>query len=578
VLDVLIRGGTVVDGTGAPAVVADVGLVGGEIALIEARSRETAAETIDATGLVVAPGFIDSHTHLDGQLFWDREGSPSSWHGCTTVVTGNCGFTLAPLATGDPEYPLSLMAGVEQIPRDVLTTAVPFGWSSFAEYIDALEAGGLALNVAGFVGYPVVRRAVMGERAIGGVAGDDDLRAIERLLQASLDAGALGISFNRFSGDMDDQGRPVAGVDAPWSEIHRAVATLADRPHTVFQANPEWFTGRLTGVDADADREQFAGWIESCRVSGRRFLYSPVMEESLDEQLAFIQRANADGAAIAGEVLPMPLSAMITFEAPNVFATIPAWEFLFGLSPAERLTALADDDVRAALRSDTGADAFTVYPMRTVAPDGSVSLGYPVEFQWSRMRLIGSAPDPLDIDSPSLAEVGARSGRHPVDVMLDRVVATGLKEFVLYFGFGDYLPEATLRALRDPGCVLSGNDTGAHLTITTNTGTTRLLGHWYRRHHAFSLEEAVHMLTGRQAEFFELHDRGVLEPGRAADVVIFDDDRIDTLAPELAGGVPGGMSRIVQRSVGIERVMVNGRTLLIDGAPTGDVAGRYLRR
>ncbi len=214
-LDLCIRGGLVVNGTGAPGRRADVGIADGRVADVAAKLSDSARETIDTTDLVVAPGFIDSHTHLDGQLFWDKEGTSSSWHGCTTVIQGNCGFTLAPIPDG-PEYPLSLMAGVEQIPRPLLKRNVPWTWRTFAEFTRSLEAGGIPLNVASYVGYPLIRHAAMGEAALTEVPTDDERAAIDRLLREALDAGALGISFNRQAADRDDKGRWTAGYDCGW--------------------------------------------------------------------------------------------------------------------------------------------------------------------------------------------------------------------------------------------------------------------------------------------------------------------------------------------------------------------------
>lgn len=574
-LDLLIRGGTVVDGTGRPGRVADVGIARDRIVAVEEHLAEPAAERIDATGLVVAPGFIDSHTHLDGQLFWDGEGSSSAWHGCTSVVCGNCGFTLAPIPNGDPEYPLSLMAGVEQVPRDVLEATVPFDWDSFGGYVASLERSGLPLNAACYVGYPVLRHAAMGERGLEEPAGPADLAAIERLLREALEAGALGVSFNRSPADRDDRGRATAGVDCGWDEIRRVVGVLGDHPGTLVQAIPGWSLPGPRGVNPGWE-EELGHWVAATRAAGRPMVWGPMIETFDEDYLRIARKGQQQGSQMFAATGVVALSTLATFQIPNLFGTIPGWAFLFELSAEGRLKALSDPAVRARLRGATGDEKFLGYPLATEDEAGNPVPGPEIPFFWRNIYRIGAAPERLDLDGPSLADEARRDGRHPVDVLLDGAVASGLREFAIVFPYGQ-VPDQTLRALRDPASVLSRNDTGAHLALLCNAESSQLLAQWVRDRGALRLERAIQLLTSRQAEIFQLPDRGALLPGLAADVVLIDLDEVGPLAPDLAADIPGGGTRIVQRAEGIERVIVSGRTLLREGQPTGELPGRFLR-
>ncbi len=574
-LDLLIRGGRVVDGTGDPARIADVGIAGDRIVAVDEHIDEPAAERVDADGLVVAPGFIDSHTHMDGQLFWDEIGSSSAWHGCTTVVCGNCGFTLAPIPRGDPEYPLSLMAGVEQIPRDVLQASVPFDWDSFAGFVASLERRGLPLNMACYVGHPVVRHAAMGERSLTEPASEADLDAIEHILREALDAGALGVSFNRSPADRDDRGRATAGVDCGWDEVRRMIGVLADYPGTLTQAIPGWSLPGPTGI-ASGWEEELDQWVAATRGARRPMVWGPLIETYDEDYLRIARRGRRQGARMHAATGVVALSTLATFQITNLFATIPGWEFLFELSEADRLKALAEPQVRVRLRRATGRERFVGYPLKTEDERGHPVPGPEIPFFWHNIHRVGFGTDAFDLDGPSLAEEAERERRHPVDVMLDGAVASRLREFVIVFPYGQ-VPDRTLRTMQDEAAVLSRNDTGAHLSLLCNAESTQLLAQWVRDREAISLERAIHLLTARQAEVFQLSDRGALRPGLAADVVLLDLERVGPQSPDLARDVPGGGTRIVQRAEGIERVIVSGRTLLREGRPSGERPGRFLR-
>jgi N-acyl-D-amino-acid deacylase len=575
-LDVIVTGGTVVDGTGAPARRADIGVAQGRIVTVDERLDDAHASRIDAAGLVVAPGFIDSHAHVDGQLFWDPLATPSSWNGYTTLVAGNCGFSLAG-ASRDADYGVSLMAGVEQIPRSLLTAQVPFTWEGFGGYAATLERAGLGVNVASFAGYPMARHQVMGDRGIDDIATEEELTAIEGVLRQALDEGALGLSLNRYGGDRDDRGLRVAGWDAPWDEIRRMVGLLAARPGTLLQALPRWFMSGDGQPDLEADEMELQSWISVLRECGRRLVWGPMVDGRSDVLLSYGHRAAEAGAELIAGAHPVPVAGMTTFAlAQNIFATIPSWHFLFDLDSAEQVRVLSDPAVRDRLRAAATEEHITVFRGTTFDDGGQVvSLGDPLHFPWDGMIFIGSAPDRFDLSGRTVGAEARATGRAPVDVLLDAVVASRGSGF-FYTPLSGYSTERSIEILRDPHVVLSGNDTGAHLQRLCQQGSTILLSRYVRELGALTLEEAVHLLTGRQATVFGLVDRGVLRPGFAADMVLFDPERIDPIAPEVQRDLPGGGHRIVTRAKGIERLVVNGTTVVEAGRSTGAVPGRVL--
>lgn len=572
-IDLLIAGGAVVDGTGTASRRLDVAVRDGMIVEVGEKIDASAAERIDATGLVVAPGFIDSHTHLDGQLFWDKAATSSSWHGCTTAIFGNCGFSFAPIGSEGPEYPLSLMAGVEQVDRDLLQQNVPFDWRSYGDFIGSLEASGMAINATSYIGYPMIRHAAMGERAFGGEATEADLDAIEAHVREGLDAGALGLSFNRQAADRDDKGRTTAGLNCPWSEIGRMIGVLADYPGTLVQAIPSWSL-LPNGIEAH-HREEFEGWTKALAAANRPMVWTVMSEVLADPQLELNREARQAGVSMTSGVGPIPVAIMVNFQVPNVLQTVPAWQPVFAVPPEERVRVLADPGFRRSLREQAGDETFSAYPAAAVDEDGTPILGPEIPLSWGGIFRVGSGPDRFRVDHSVLQEARAR-GCHPIDVVADAAVESDLRDFLIVFPMGNP-DDKTVELMKDPTTVLSTNDTGAHLLMVCNASATWLLDHWVREKQAFGLEQAVHMLTGRQAQVFQLPDRGILAPGKVADLVLFDPDTVGAESPSLVNDLPGGGLRFVQRGLGIARVIVNGRSLMIDGKHTGEVPGMYLR-
>lgn len=537
------------------------------------RIEGEAIEVIDASGLIVAPGFIDSHTHLEGQLFWDPIAGPSSRHGCTTVILGNCGLSLAPLHPRDRTFGAALMSAVEQIPRSILMTQVPFDWTGFDEFLESLERRTTGVNVAAFVGYSVVRHAAMGERAFTDAATPDDLDRIEELLFESLAGGALGVSFNRATFDHDEHGRLMAGWDADWSEIRRAAGVVARFPGAMVQVIPSW-ANLSEGWSARNDLEAVA-WQSILTETGCRLVWSAVSERHHEAQMEATRRVRASGGRMTAGIHSVPLYSFATFAAPCLFASTQSCRFLFELAPAERMTALRDPEARARIRASMGTETFVAYPLRYVSETGEESLGIERMYSWSNIYHVGSPPKRFVVGE-SVSETAARLGKHPVDVVLDAAIESELQDVFVVFVYGN-VPEVTQQLLMDPATVISSNDTGAHLMLMAQTQTTHLLDYWARQSKVLTMEQAVHLLTGRQAAAFGIEGRGVLAEGMAADIVLFDEELVGPQAPAIVHDLPSGGSRFTCASLGIRRVIVNGTTILLDDQPTGALPGTILR-
>jgi N-acyl-D-aspartate/D-glutamate deacylase len=366
----------------------------------------------------------------------------------------------------------------------------------------------------------------------------------------------------------------MAGWDADWDEVRRAAGTLRHHPGTMLQVIPSW-AELSQGWDERNERE-LAEWTAILRDLDRPMVWSAVSERDWSVQLDATRRARSAGAAMTAGIHSIPIYTFATFAAPGLFAATPGCEFLFSLSPRERLAALRDPSVRERIRASMGDETFTAFPLRHVSEAGEESLGMERTFRWEQVFSVGAPPARFQL-LESLLDTARRTSRHPVDVMLDAVVDTDLRAVFVVFVYG-HLPEVTRELLLDPATVISSNDTGAHLMLMAQTQNTHLLDFWARQSGFLTLEQAIHLLSGRQAAVFGIHDRGTLQVGQAADILLLDEDAVGPQAPELVDDLPGnGGSRYICRGLGIERVVVNGRTLLIGDEPTGELPGFFLR-
>ncbi|MEZ0092008.1 amidohydrolase family protein [Streptacidiphilus sp. EB129] len=567
-LDHLIKGATLVDGTGAPARTADVGLRGGRVVSIAApgATEEPAASTEDVTGLVLAPGFVDPHTHYDAQLFWDPYATPSLGHGVTTVAGGNCGFTLAPLNPARPDdadYTRRMMCRVEGMSLAALEEGVPWGWSSFGEYLGALD-GRVAVNAGFMVGHCALRRYVMGPDAIGGTATPAQLDAMVGLLRASMAEGAWGLSTTQSSTHSDGDGRPVASRHASREELVALSRAVGEYPGTQLEA----IVAGCLDQFADAEIDLL---VEMSAVAGRPLNWNVLTVDAavparVPRQLLASTRARAAGARIVALTMPIltPMNMSLgTFCALNL---IPGWGEVLGLPVPERIARLADPEVRAELLRRADSPEAGVF--RRLADFGRYVIGDTY------------TPANAGLTGRVVRDIAAERGQDPFATLVQICSADELRT-VLWPMPTDNDP-ASWELRRDtwqqPDVMLGGSDAGAHLDRMCGAPyTTRFLGDCLRRRRLVPLERAVQMLSADPAELFGLRERGTVAVGNHADLVLFDPERIDAGPATLVHDLPGDSPRLDSRAEGIVSVRVNGVETVRDDKLTGAVPGTVLR-
>ncbi|MFI1889069.1 amidohydrolase family protein [Streptomyces jumonjinensis] len=567
-LDHLIRSATVVDGTGAPSYPADIGLRDGRIAAITAPGAltEQAATSEDATGLVLAPGFVDPHTHYDAQLFWDPYATPSLNHGVTTVAAGNCGFSLAPLnpdRPADADYTRRMMSKVEGMSLVALEEGAPWNWHGFGEYLDALE-GRIAVNAGFMVGHCALRRHVMGPDAIGGQPSPEQLRRMLDLCHEAMEAGAWGLSTTQSSTHTDGDGAPVASRHARPEELIALSKAVADHEGTQLEAIVAGCLDQFSDDEIDLFTAMTAA-------AGRPLNWNVLtidaaVPERVPRQLAAGERARAAGGRIVALTMPIltPMNMSLgTFCALNL---IPGWGETLALPVPERIARLRDPAVRAELLRRAGAPEAGVF--RRLADFGRYVIGdtYSVRNRGLTGRVV--------------RDIAAERGQDPFRCLVEICAEDELRT-VLWPMPTDNDPaswELRQSTWRHPDVLLGGSDAGAHLDRMCGAPyTTRFLGDCLRGRGLVPLEEAVKMLTDDPARLFGLRDRGRVQPGFHADLVLFDPARIDAAPAALVHDLPGGSPRLDAKAIGIVSVRVNGVETIREDRVTGAVPGRVLR-
>ncbi|MCZ0979974.1 D-aminoacylase [Streptomyces diastatochromogenes] len=562
-LDHLIKGATVVDGTGAPARVADVGIRDGRI--VFPAPGETATTTEDATGLVLAPGFVDPHTHYDAQLFWDPYATPSMNHGVTTVAGGNCGFTLAPLHPDRPEdadYTRRMMSKVEGMALKALEEGVDWSWSSFAEYLDALD-GRIAVNAGFMVGHCALRRYVMGPDAVGGQPTDEQLARMVALLKEAMDAGAWGLSTTQSSTHSDGDGAP----SPPGTPPRRAHRPLQGRR----RARGTQIEAILAGCLDQFSDDEIELFVEMTAAAGRPLNWNVLtidaaVPERVPRQLTASERARKSGGRIVALTMPIltPMNMSLgTFCALNL---IPGWGEVLSLPVPERIAKLRDPGVRAEMLRR--ADSKEAGVFRRLAHFARYVIGdtYSRENEGLTGRVVG--------------DIAAERGQDPFQALVEICANDDLRT-VLWPMPSDNDPAswALRRETWDhEDVLLGGSDAGAHLDRMCGAPyTTRFLGDCLRGRKLVPLERAVKMLSDDPARLFGLRERGRIAEGFHADLVLFDPERIDAGPATLVHDLPGDSPRLDSRAVGIVSVRVNGVETVRDDEVTGAVPGKVLR-
>jgi N-acyl-D-aspartate/D-glutamate deacylase len=555
VFDLLIRGGTVVDGTGTPGFVADVGVRDGRIVVV-GETQEQAVRVIDAAGLVVCPGIVDLHTHYDAQLLWDPTASPSVLHGVTTVLGGNCGFSVAPLGPDDAGYIRRMMAVVEGIPLEALEGTGPWDWTTFAEYLDQVDTG-LAVNAGFLVGHSTVRRVVMGEDATRAEASPEQLAAMVELVEESVAGGALGFSSSLGEGHVDGEGRPVPSSAAALGEFVALAGAVRDHPGTSLEFIPSVGPIPEERVQLMADMSLAAD-----RALNWNLLGSLASEEIYEQQLEASDRAERAG----GRVVALTLPDMMRMRASTLLPGIPGWREVVELDLDGRRAAIADPDTRSRLRA--GAEKAARRSMGVLS-------------DFSLMEV--SDPDSTWVGR-SVGDIAEARGTDVVDVLIDVVLADGLTLFAVLpsltpsLGRSDEGWAARTAIWKDPRVMLGGSDAGAHLDLMCHANyPTVVLGEVVRDRGLLSVEEAVEMMTDRPARFYGLKDRGRVAEGFHADLMVFDPARVASRPVTLLHDLPGGGERLHAGSVGVSHVVVEGREVVRDGVDTGERPGRVLR-
>jgi N-acyl-D-aspartate/D-glutamate deacylase len=558
-LDLLIRGGTILDGSGAAGRPGGVGIRGGRVVAL-GKVDEPARETLDAAGLAVAPGFIDIHTHYDAQAFWDGTLSPSCYHGVTTVIGGNCGFSIAPLAPEAGEYLMKMLARVEGMPLESLRTGVPWSWTSFGEYLALLE-GKLAVNAGFLVGHSAIRRVVMGERAVGHEATPEELARMVELLRRSVREGGLGFSTSLAATHNDGAGEPVPSRHASREELIALARAISDLPGTVLEAIPG------TGLWGEKEKAIMA---ELSLAANRPLNWNVLAPNAIapqytENQLSASDYARERGAVVVALTPPATPTVRINLASGFIFDAFPGWDALFRLPIEARKEKLRDPEFRRKL--DEGAHSEGAGLLRGLA-------------HWERLIVDQVArPEHEMLRGRTIGQIAEGLGKPPFDAMLDLAISEDLLTSFMPTPIGDDDASWKLRAQvwRDPRAVVGASDAGAHLDmIDTFAFSTVLLGN-ARERELVPVEEAVRLLTDVPAKLYGLEGRGRLAEGAIADVVVFDPATVASGPVYTRHDLPGGAGRLYADAIGVEHVVVNGTEIVRGGKHTGALPGTILR-
>jgi N-acyl-D-aspartate/D-glutamate deacylase len=558
--DLILKGGRIYDGSGLPSFNGDVAIRSGKIAAI-GRISEAADLVLDVGGLAIAPGIIDFHTHFDAQLWWDPLASSSNEHGVTTVVTGNCGLTLAPCKPESRDALIGTFVRVEAMPRATLQAGIPWQWTTHGEYLNALERQPLGLNVATLVGHCAVRQYAMGEASVEREARDSEIAEMEELVRQGMAAGAFGFSTNSNQSHFREDGKPVASRFSSLEEIARLCRVVGESQRGLVQ-----FThGAFATPEHVAHISQ---WYDTILQETRRPLIGESIRHRWSEpelwrkQLHDVEaRAQQGYAAYAMTSTRRSLRRWTLTDGARL-DIIPAWKKLSALPIAERMQKLCDPNIRAELAQAT------VH-------------GEPIDFsrRWDLISVNKVArKESQSLEGKSIAEIATAEHKSPIDAMLDLALAEDLETT-----FEDSTTQGDEQAVKEifcnPNVLLGQSDAGAHVA-SGNPGfgyATLMLAYWVRERKLMTLEDAIKKLTFLPASIFGIHDRGLLRRGLAADIFVFDPAQIDLAAPQKVTDLPAGAPRFTQGAKGIHYTIVNGKVLMDNGAHTGAYPGKVLR-
>jgi N-acyl-D-aspartate/D-glutamate deacylase len=561
--DLVIRNGTVVDGTGLPSYRADVGIVGDRIAAI-GRISERGKEEIDASGHVVSPGFIDGHTHMDAQVFWDPLGSCSCWHGVTSVVMGNCGFTLAPGSAEQRDLIVANIARAEDISTDAMAAAIRWDWTTFREYLTVVDKQPKTINYAANIGHSALRTHVMGPRAFEQQATADEIGAMEQHLLDALDAGAIGFTSSRSTGHKlpEPDNRPVASNHASWDELSHLVCVMGKTGRGIFEYARERESRSPDPAIRKAANDRL---LELAVKSGVPVTFGvPAGSPGTQDALKLLDDTAKVGGRMFGQTHTRGISHVLSFKGRLQFDDFPEWAAVRALPLEAQRKAFSDPEQRKRLVQATKAGSY-----RTGG-------GEPRKPNYDNMYVVYS---PVS-RNPTVAELAAKRNCDPVEVMMDLALESDFNQLFMQFDIAT-VPKSdaeALATLRHPRTVMTFSDSGAHVSLIMDSSIhTHLLAYWVRERQAFSLEEGVKMITLTPAMFWGFRDRGLVRQGCIADLNVFDPATIAPAMPTIEHDLPTGARRLKQKSTGIKATVLAGKVTFRDGEHTGAQTGKLLR-
>jgi N-acyl-D-aspartate/D-glutamate deacylase len=553
-LDLVIRNARIVDGTGTPAFMGDLGVADGRIRSIGPSAGQTAERVLDADGLVLAPGFVDPHTHYDAQIAWDPLLTCSPWHGVTTVIMGNCGVGVAPVRPETREILMQDLVNVEAIPYDVMKAGIDWQWESYGQYLDAVGRDGLGINVAGLVAFTPLRHYVMGEASFERAATGDEIATMRRLLREALEAGAFGFTTTTSRNHVGYQGRPLACRNASREELIGVAEGLRDAGRGAIEIILN--SGGMYAV-GDEDVELLR---QLTRATGRPVTWLALFAHPGDPAFhdqTFAKLGDLVKQAIP-QVTPRPIMSQGDLKSPTMFGSFVSWQRAFNRTPAEQIALYRDPEFREAFRQELESRKRS--------------------HMWGQMRVLEvGRPELSGHVGRTLEEIAAAQGKRPVDAYFDLGIADGLETRFQSSTF-NFDPAGIERLITDDRCLIGLSDGGAHVDFICDVGyATALLDLWVRKRRALTLEKAVHKLTQVPATVFGIPDRGVLAEGKVADLVLFDPDTVAAKTPRYAYDLPCNGRRLVAESEGIKATFVAGTQLYDEGRHSGAMPGRVLR-
>ena len=559
--DLVIKNGTVVDGTGAPGFGADVGIENGRIAAI-GRITDRARQTVDAEGHVVAPGFVDGHTHMDAQVFWDPIGSCSCYHGVTSVGMGNCGFTLAPCRESEADLVFRNLERAEDIAREAMLAGIAWRWETYPEYLDVLDSVPKGINYAGYMGHSALRTYVMGQRAFEEEATEDDIKRMAGMAEQAVRAGAIGFTTSRSPNHQTSDHKPVASRLASWDEVRTIVNAMGRTGAGMFE-----IAGEAVGRDPEKIREYHQRLKALAVESGVPITWGLFANRRAPEvwrsYLALLDEVAEAGGRMFAQVHSRALNVIYTFESHLPFDTWEVWRDVRKLPLAEQKARLADPALKAKLVevASQPSERHKRYGTTVNPPD------------WNWVFVMAGT----DGRDQSIADLAAAARIPPAQLMIDRALEEDFKT-LFRMPINNENDADVIEMMKHPHSVVTFSDSGAHVSqIMDSSLQTNVFSQWVREREALTVEQAVRMVTAEPAARWGLRDRGLLGVGMAADVTVFDPHTIAPNMPEIVHDLPAGAKRFKQTATGIRATVVNGEVLLENNEHTGATPGKLLR-